>query len=64
MLVLTRNAGQKIMIGENITVIVLGINGGQVRIGVDAPVNVAVHREEVLERIKAEGLEESECNGF
>lgn len=51
MLILTRRCGETIMIGNDITVMVLGIKGNQVRIGVNAPKEVAVHREEVAEQI-------------
>jgi len=54
MLVLTRNIGETIIIGDNITVVVLGVKGSQVRIGVDAPKEIEVHREEIYEKIKAE----------
>jgi len=54
MLVLTRRIGEIIRIGPDIVVTILGVNGSQVRIGVDAPKNVTVHREEVFERIKHE----------
>lgn len=54
MLILIRRVGKTLVIGDDITVTVLGINGNQVRIGVDAPKNVTVHREEVYERIQAE----------
>ena len=54
MLVLTRRMGETIRIGPDIIVTVLGVNGSQVRIGVDAPRDVAVHREEIFERIKHE----------
>ena len=54
MLVLTRRIGEIIRIGPNIVVTILGVNGSQVRLGVDAPKDVAVHREEVFERIKYE----------
>jgi carbon storage regulator len=54
MLILTRRVGEIIRIGPDVVVTVLGVNGSQVRIGVDAPKNVAVHREEVFERIKHE----------
>jgi len=52
MLVLTRRIGEIIRIGPDIVVTILGVNGSQVRIGVDAPRDVAVHREEIFERIK------------
>ena len=54
MLILTRRVGETVMIGEDITVTVLGVKGNQVRVGVNAPRNVAVHREEIFERIKRE----------
>lgn len=54
MLVLTRRIGENIRIGPHIVVTILGVNGSQVRLGVDAPKDVAVHREEVFERIKHE----------
>ena len=52
MLILTRKVGQSIMVGDEITVTVLGVKGNQVRVGVNAPNDVAVHREEIYERIK------------
>lgn len=54
MLVLTRREGEKVMIGEDVSIVVLGIRGNQIRLGVTAPLNVAVHREEIYERIKRE----------
>jgi carbon storage regulator len=54
MLILTRRVGETLMIGNNVTVTVLGVKGNQVRIGVNAPKDVAVHREEIFERIKRE----------
>ena len=54
MLILTRRVGETIMVGDNVTVTVLGVKGNQVRIGVNAPKEVAVHREEIYERIKRE----------
>ncbi len=59
MLILTRRVGETVMIGDDITVTVLGVKGNQVRIGVNAPKDVAVHREEIFERIKREGDQES-----
>jgi len=52
MLVLTRRVGEALMIGDDITITVLGVKGNQVRVGVTAPRDVAVHREEIFERIK------------
>ena len=57
MLILTRRPNETLMIGTEITVTVLGIKGNQVRIGVNAPKNVTVHREEIFERINAEKRE-------
>jgi carbon storage regulator len=54
MLILTRNAGEKIMLGDDIQVTVLGISGKQVRIGVSAPKDVPVYRQEIFNKIKAE----------
>jgi len=56
-LILTRRPNETLMIGTEITVTVLGVKGNQVRIGVNAPKNVAVHREEIFERINAEKRE-------
>lgn len=60
MLILTRRVGETVMIGEDVTVTVLGVKGTQVRIGVNAPREVAVHREEIFERIKREESGEGE----
>ncbi len=57
MLILTRRVGESLMIGDEVTVTVLGVKGNQVRIGVNAPKDVSVHREEIYERIKQEKLE-------
>jgi carbon storage regulator len=54
MLILTRRVGETVMIGNDVTVTVLGVKGNQVRIGINAPKTVAVHREEIYERIKRE----------
>ena len=59
-LILTRRIGESVKINEDITVTVLGIKGNQVRIGVDAPRHVSVHREEIYQRMKNEEFDEEE----
>ncbi len=54
MLILTRRVGETLMIGDDVSITVLGVRGHQVRIGINAPKDVAVHREEIFHRIKAE----------
>jgi carbon storage regulator len=54
MLILTRRVGESLMIGDNVNVTVLGIKGNQVRLGVNAPKEVSVHREEIYQRIQRE----------
>ena len=63
MLILTRRVGETVMIGNDVTVTVLGVKGNQVRIGINAPKNVAVHREEIYERIKREQQGDSQDQG-
>lgn len=62
MLILTRRVGETVMIGDDVAVTVLGVKGNQVRVGVNAPKTVAVHREEIYERIKKEGSDEGKAN--
>ena len=54
MLILTRRVGETLMIGDNVTVTVLGTKGSQVRLGVNAPRDISMHREEIYERIQKE----------
>ena len=54
MLILTRRVGETLMVGDDVTITVLGVKGNQVRIGVSAPKDVAVHREEIYQRIQNE----------
>jgi carbon storage regulator len=55
MLILTRRIGEVLRVGDDVSITVLGIKGNQVRIGIDAPKDVSVHREEIYQRIKNEG---------
>ena len=57
MLILTRRVGETLMVGDEVTVTVLGVKGNQVRIGVTAPKDVEVHREEIYQRIQKEKAE-------
>jgi carbon storage regulator len=54
MLILTRAPSESVMVGDEVTITVLGVKGNQVRIGVTAPKSIAVHREEIYQRIQAE----------
>jgi carbon storage regulator len=63
MLILTRRVGETLMIGDEVTATVLGVKGNQVRIGINAPKNVAVHREEIYQRIKGENEGEGGSSG-
>jgi carbon storage regulator len=62
MLILTRRVGETLMIGDEVTVTVLGVKGNQVRIGVNAPKDVAVHREEIYDRIRNENEQKDGTN--
>jgi carbon storage regulator len=56
MLILTRKVGETVVIGDNVTVAIIGVKGNQIRIGINAPKDVTVHREEIYERIRHEQL--------
>ena len=65
MLILTRKVGERLVIGGNVTVTVLGLKGNQVRIGVEAPIEVPVHREEIYQRIlKARVADNTQAAAF
>ena len=61
MLILTRRVTESVRIGDDITVALLGVKGKQVRIGIDAPKDIAVHREEIVDKIKREGTANSKA---
>ncbi len=62
MLILTRRVGETLMVGDEVTVTVLGVKGNQVRLGVNAPKHVSVHREEIYNRIQNESDDDNEGN--
>jgi carbon storage regulator len=59
MLILTRRVGEVLMINDNISITVLGVKGNQIRLGIDAPKEVPVHRKEIYQRIKAEQTQDT-----
>lgn len=63
MLILTRRIGEVLRIGDDVSITILGVKGNQVRIGIDAPKDVAVHREEIYQRIKREEGDDSTVIG-
>ena len=63
MLILTRKLGENIRIGDDVRIVVLDIKGGQVKLGIDAPPNVSVHREEIYEKIRDENRRASAIGG-
>lgn len=62
MLILTRKVGESIMIGDSVEVKVLGLRAGQIKLGIEAPKDLKVHREEIYERIRAEQEEERQAS--
>jgi carbon storage regulator len=63
MLILTRRVGETLMIGDSVTVTVLGVKGNQVRVGITAPKDVAVHREEIFQRLQKDGADAASAAG-
>lgn len=63
MLILSRRVGETLMVGDEVTITVLGVKGNQVRIGVNAPKDVAVHREEIYRRIQQEQGDSADASG-
>jgi carbon storage regulator len=67
MLILTRRIGEKLVIGDDVTVTILGVKGNQIRVGIEAPAEVQVHREEIYQRIlkeRAEAASDGAGHGF
>jgi carbon storage regulator len=62
MLILTRKLGERITIGDDITISLLEIKGSQVKLGIEAPENISIHRQEIYERIRSENLKSSEVS--
>jgi carbon storage regulator len=61
MLILTRRVGESLVIGDDITITVLGVKGNQARLGVNAPRDVAVHREEIMDKIQGSDTQDGDC---
>lgn len=62
MLILTRRIGETLIIGDDVNITVLGVKGNQVRLGINAPQQVSVHREEIYNKIQQEKMEKTECS--
>lgn len=62
MLILTRRIGEKLIIDDTIEVMILGVKGNQVRIGIEAPQQISVHREEIHRKIEQEKIEKAQCS--